>query len=186
MRDLKIIPTSIAGVVTVETTMRRDHRGEFARLYCERELAESIGAGHIVQANRSLTRAVGAVRGLHYQRPPHAETKLIRCIRGRVWDVAVDLRKESSTFLRWTAQELSAANGLMFVVPERCAHGFQVLEPDSEVLYLHTAFYAPAAEGGISPSDPAVGIAWPQPIVDLSDRDKSQPLLTADFAGIPA
>jgi dTDP-4-dehydrorhamnose 3,5-epimerase len=186
MSDLKIIQTPIAGVVTVETTMRTDHRGEFVRLYCERELAESIGAGHIVQANRSLTRVIGAVRGMHYQLPPHAETKLIRCIRGRVWDVAVDLRKESPTFLQWTAQELSPANGLMFVVPERCAHGFQVLEPDSEVLYLHTEFYAPAAEGGISPLDPAVGIAWPRPVADLSDRDKSHPLLPADFAGIAA
>ncbi|MEO8019593.1 MAG: dTDP-4-dehydrorhamnose 3,5-epimerase family protein [Pseudomonadota bacterium] len=183
---MKIISTSIAGVVTVETTMRTDHRGEFARLFCERELAQCIGTGHIVQVNRSLTRAVGAVRGMHYQLPPYAETKLIRCVRGRVWDVAVDLRKESPTFLKWTAQELSSANGLMFVVPERCAHGFQVLEPDSELLYLHTAFYAPAAEGGISPIDPAVGIAWPQPIVDLSERDRSHPQLSPDFGGIVA
>jgi dTDP-4-dehydrorhamnose 3,5-epimerase len=166
--------------------MRVDHRGEFARLFCERELAELIGSRHIVQANRSLTRAVGAVRGMHFQFPPHAEMKLIRCIRGRVWDVAVDLRKESATFLKWTAQELSPANGLMLVVPERCAHGFQVLEPDSELLYLHTASYAPAAEGGISPTDPTIGIAWPLPIVDLSDRDRSHPHLSKDFAGIAA
>lgn len=186
MPDLKIIPTSISGVVAVQSTIRTDHRGEFARLFCERELGEILGARHIVQANRSLTRAVGAVRGMHYQLPPHAETKLIRCIRGRVWDVAVDLRRESPTFLQWTAQELSSENGLMFVVPERCAHGFQVLEPDSELLYLHTAFYAAAAEGGISPTDPAVGIAWPRPIVDLSERDRSHPLLSPDSGGIPA
>lgn len=186
MGSMKIIPTAIAGVVAVETTMRTDHRGEFTRLYCERELAECLGSKHIVQVNRSLTRAVGAVRGMHYQRPPHAETKLIRCIRGRVWDVAVDLRKESPTFLEWTAQELSPANGLMLVVPERCAHGFQVLEPDSELLYLHTEFYAPAAEGGIAPTDPAVAIEWPLPIVDLSERDKSHAPLAPDFVGIAA
>jgi dTDP-4-dehydrorhamnose 3,5-epimerase len=186
MPDMQIIPTSIAGVVTVKTTLRSDHRGEFARLFCERELAELIGSGRIVQANRSLTRAVGAVRGMHYQLPPHAETKLIRCIRGRVWDVAVDLRKGSPTFLEWTAQELSPANALMFVVPQGCAHGFQVLEPDSELLYLHTAFYAPAAEGGVSPTDPAVGIAWPEPVVDLSERDRSHPLLSREFGGIAA
>lgn len=183
---MEIIPTSIEGVVTVRSTVRTDQRGEFARLFCEGDLAQIIGARHVVQANRSLTRAVGAVRGMHYQLPPHAEMKLIRCIRGRVWDVAVDLRKESPTFLMWTGQELSADNGLMFVVPERCAHGFQVLEPDSELLYLHTAFYSPAAEGGISPIDPAVGISWPRPIVDLSERDRSHPRLPADFGGIAA
>ena len=183
---MKIVSTSIAGVVSVATTVRTDARGEFARLFCERELAECLGARHIVQANRSLTRALGAVRGMHYQLPPHAEMKLIRCVRGRVWDVAVDLRKGSPTFLQWTAQELSAANGLMFVVPEGCAHGFQVLEPDSELLYLHTAFYAPAAEGGISPTDPALGIAWPRPVLDLSERDMSHPPLSPDFGGIDA
>jgi dTDP-4-dehydrorhamnose 3,5-epimerase len=186
MPVMDIIPTSIAGVVTVKTTVRSDHRGEFARFFCEHELAQCLGARHIVQVNRSLTRTVGAIRGMHYQLPPHAETKLIRCLRGRVWDVAVDLRKGSQTFLKWTAQELSPANGLMLVVPDGCAHGFQVLEPDSELLYLHTAFYAPAAEGGVSPTDPAVGIAWPRPITDLSDRDKSLPLLSPDFGGIAA
>lgn len=185
MRSMNVVATPVAGVVRVETTPRTDHRGEFVRLFCERELAELLGTEHIVQANRSLTRAAGAVRGMHYQFPPHAETKLVRCIRGRVWDVAVDLRKGSPTFLEWTAQELSPANGLMFVVPKGCAHGFQVLEPDSELLYLHTAFYAPSAEGGISPIDPAVGIAWPLPIMDLSERDRSHPPLTPDFGGIP-
>lgn len=186
MPDLEIIATSIAGVVAVKSTVRSDHRGEFARIFCERELAAILGARRIVQANRSLTRAVGAVRGMHYQLPPHAETKLVRCIRGRVWDVAVDLRRESPTFLEWTAQELSPENGLMLVIPERCAHGFQVLEPDSELLYLHTAFYEPAAEGGIAPSDPAVGIAWPRPVADLSERDLSHPYLPADYSGIAA
>jgi dTDP-4-dehydrorhamnose 3,5-epimerase len=183
---MKIVPTPLAGISVVETTIRKDHRGEFARLFCERELAEAFGGRRIVQINRSMTQSLGAVRGLHYQRPPHAEMKLVRCIKGRVWDVAVDLRAGSRTFLSWHAQELSAANARMFIIPEGCAHGFQVLEEGSELLYLHTAFYEPAAEGGVAANDPALAIDWPLPIVDLSDRDRSHPPLSADFAGIPA
>jgi len=181
---MKIISTPLEGVVVVETTLRRDHRGEFARLFCERELAESVGKRRIVQVNRSLTQSRGAVRGLHYQLPPHAEMKLVRCIRGRVWDVAVDLRAGSPNFRRWHAQELSAENAHMLVIPEGCAHGFQVLEAGSELLYLHTAFYEPSSEGGVSPTDPLIGIEWPLPIVDLSDRDRTHRPLSPDFSGI--
>src|SRR5262249_48876555 len=135
--------TELPGVSIVDSTPFKDHRGAFARLFCERELASIIGERRIVQINHSRTATRGAVRGLHYQRPPDAEMKLVRCLKGRVWDVAVDLRRGSPTFLRWHAEELSAANGRMIAIPEGCAHGFQVLEPDSELLYLHTAFYNP-------------------------------------------
>jgi dTDP-4-dehydrorhamnose 3,5-epimerase len=178
---VKLLPTAIAGVFVVETKSFQDTRGVFTRLFCQRELADTVGSRHIEQINHSRTAAVGAVRGLHFQRPPHAEMKMVRCIKGRVWDVAVDLREGSPTFLQWHAQELSAANSLMLVIPEGCGHGFQALEPDSELLYLHTASYTPAAEGGVRFDDPALNITWPLPVVDLSMRDKEHPLINRNF-----
>ncbi len=181
---MKLIETTIVGVFVAETQAFQDHRGAFARLFCGRELDKAIGGRHIEQINHSRTAAVGAVRGLHFQHAPHAEMKLVRCLRGRVWDVAVDLRAGSATFLQWHAQELSAANALMLVIPEGCAHGFQVLEPDSELLYLHTAGYTPSAEGSVRFDDPAVSVTWPLPATDLSERDKKHPLLNKNFQGI--
>lgn len=183
---MKVHATPLSGVFVVETTPHTDTRGAFARLYCERELADIIGDRHIVQINHSRTHAVGAVRGLHYQVPPHAEMKLVRCLKGRVWDVAIDLRAGSPTFLQWHAEVLVAGDARMLVIPEGCAHGFQALEADSELLYLHTTYYAPAAEAGLRCDDPRLGIAWPLAVTDLSERDRRHPLLTPDFAGIPA
>ena len=183
---MKLTPTTLPGVMVAKTTYFTDHRGAFARLYCERELASVIGKRHIVQINYSRTTAVGAVRGLHFQCPPHAEMKLVRCIRGRVWDVAVDLRARSPTLFRWHAEEITPENAHMVVIPEGCAHGFQALEPDSELLYLHTAAYAPESEGGISHNDPRLAITWPLSVTDISKRDNAFPLIDADFIGIPA
>lgn len=185
-RFVKVLATPLSGVVVVETTAYNDARGAFARLYCERELAGVIGDRHIVQINHSRTLPVGAVRGLHYQLPPHAEMKLVRCLKGRVWDVAVDLRAGSPTFLQWYGEELTPGNGRMLVLAEGCAHGFQALEADSELLYLHTAFYSPEAEGGVRCDDPRLGIAWPMPVTEFSERDRRHPPLTPDFAGIAA
>lgn len=181
---MNIRQTGIAGAVVVESEPYTDHRGAFARLFCERTLASVIDERHIVQMNHSRTAAVGAVRGMHFQHPPHAEMKLVRCLRGRVWDVVVDLRAGSPTFLRWHAEELSPEASRMLVIPEGCAHGFQVLEADSELLYLHTSFYTPAAEGALRFDDPTLGIAWPLHVTDLSERDKNHALLTHDFAGL--
>jgi dTDP-4-dehydrorhamnose 3,5-epimerase len=181
---VKLAQTAIAGVFVAETQAFEDSRGAFTRLFCERELAEAIGARRIEQINHSRTAATGAVRGLHFQQAPHAEMKMVRCLRGRVWDVALDLRKDSPTFLQWHAQELSAANALMLVIPEGCAHGFQVLEPDSELLYLHTASYTPSAEGGIRFDDPALNVPWPLPPTDVSERDRKHPLIHKNFQGI--
>ena len=179
---MKIKPTAISGLVVVETERDRDQRGSFTRLYCEQALESVIGPRRIVQINHSRTRAVGAVRGLHYQRAPHAEMKLVRCLRGRVWDIAVDLRDGSTTYLQWHADELSETNARMMVIPEGCAHGFQALEADSELLYLHTAFYMPSFEEGIQPTDPRLSISWPLPVQDLSDRDRNHPLLSSEFS----
>jgi dTDP-4-dehydrorhamnose 3,5-epimerase len=183
---MKLLHTEIQGLAIVELDSFSDHRGAFSRLYCEHELAVVIGDRHIAQINQSRTSAVGSVRGLHYQHPPHAEMKLVRCLKGRVWDVTVDLRAGSFTFLHWHAEELSPDNARMLVIPEGFAHGFQVLEADSEMLYLHTAPYIQTAEGGLLYNDPRLGITWPLPVRDLSDRDRRQLPITPDFRGIAA
>ncbi len=184
--NLKITATRLQGVMVVETPPLTDDRGAFTRLFCNSELANIVGQRRIVQVNHSRTRLPGAVRGLHYQRPPHAEMKFVRCVRGRVWDIAVDLRTGSPTFLQWHAEELGANHSRMLVVPEGCAHGFQVLEPDSEMLYLHTAFYEPSSEGGLAYNDPRLAITWPLPVTELSGADSRRPFLTEDFSGISA
>jgi dTDP-4-dehydrorhamnose 3,5-epimerase len=181
---MNIRATKIAGAVVVEGRPYTDHRGAFSRLFCEQTLAKVIGERHIVQINHSRTGAIGAVRGMHFQHAPHAEMKMVRCIRGRVWDVVVDLRAGSPTFLHWHAEELSPETSRMLVIPEGCAHGFQVLEADSELLYLHTAFYTPEVEGALLYNDPQLAISWPLPVTDLSERDKNHALLSNDFAGL--
>ncbi|PIP03386.1 MAG: dTDP-4-dehydrorhamnose 3,5-epimerase [Zetaproteobacteria bacterium CG12_big_fil_rev_8_21_14_0_65_54_13] len=181
---MNLLPTKIAGVMVAETTRVADHRGAFARFFCEDELAPVLGNRHIVQVNHSRTSQPGAVRGMHFQHAPHAETKMVRCIKGRVWDVAVDLRRNSPTFLQWHAVELSAENDLMMVIPEGCAHGFQVLEAESELLYLHTACYTPTCEGGVCYDDPLIDIHWPLAVTDISDRDQLHPLLDEHYSGV--
>ena len=181
---MKITQTDIQGLSVLEASPFEDDRGSFARLFCARELSGVFAPRHIAQINVSRTRTRGAVRGLHYQRAPHAEMKLVTCVKGRVWDIAVDLRSGSRTYLQWHSEELSSLNRRTMLIPEGCAHGFQVLDPDSELLYLHSAFYEPSAEGGIRPTEPMLKIPWPLPIVDLSLRDQSHPLLSSGFAGL--
>lgn len=168
----------------VETTLFTDHRGAFARLFCAEELASVLGDRQIVQINHSRTAKIGAVRGMHYQHPPHAEMKLVRCVRGRIFDVALDLREGSPTFLCWHAEELDPVSSKMLVIPEGCAHGFQVLEEESELLYLHTEYYRPESESGCSPVDPALAIRWPLPVEDLSERDAAHQLVTSAYRGV--
>lgn len=176
---MRISTTPIADLVVVDTTPFVDHRGEFSRYFCMQELAQVLGERRIVQINHSVTRTVGAVRGLHFQRPPHTEAKLVRCLHGRVWDVAVDLRPDSPTLLHWHAEELSAANRRMTVIPEGFAHGFQVLEPESELLYLMTAPHTPQVAAGIRHDDPSLAIGWPLSVTDISEQDQCWPLLDA-------
>lgn len=181
---MKILSTPISGLRVAETTSFVDGRGGFARLYCEKELASLIDQRRIVQINHSRTATVGAIRGLHFQKPPHAEMKLVRCIKGRVWDVAVDLRKDSDTYLDWYAEELTPANGKMMIIPEGFAHGFQVLEPESELLYFHTSLYTPEAEGSLRYDDSSIGISWPLTVTDISARDLQSPMINKGFVGI--
>jgi dTDP-4-dehydrorhamnose 3,5-epimerase len=181
---VNVSATALAGVMIVDTTVVRDGRGTFTRLFCANELSAVIGGRRIVQINHSLTATPGSVRGLHFQHAPEAEMKLVRCLKGRVLDVAVDLRERSSTLLRWHAEELSPENARMLVVPEGCAHGFQALERDSELLYAHTAPYVREAEDGVRFDDPLLAIRWPLAIAEVSARDRSFALLRGDFAGI--
>lgn len=181
---VNVLDTPLADLKIVRSTAHHDARGAFIRLFCAREIESLLGPRRIAQINQSTTNRVGAVRGMHFQRAPHAEMKMVRCLRGRAWDVAVDLRPESPTFLEWHAQELTPDNATMMAIPEGFAHGFQALEPETELLYLHTAFYEPSSEGGLRHDDPRLGIAWPLPPKDLSPRDLSHPLLDDSFAGV--
>jgi dTDP-4-dehydrorhamnose 3,5-epimerase len=176
--------TEIDGLVVVDTDLIADHRGAFSRFFCTQELESHIGGRRILQINHSLSKAIGALRGMHFQYPPHAELKCVRCVRGRVWDVALDIRQGSVTFLHWHAEELSASNRRMLIIPEGFAHGFQVLEENSELLYLHTAAYAPEAEGGLNPLDARFTIDWPLEISEMSQRDRAHPMLDESFNGI--
>lgn len=172
MAWFEVLPLKITGSFSLCSQEHSDRRGVFSRWFCQEELAAMWGQRPICQMNYSQTRQVGAVRGLHFQHPPQVEAKLVRCIRGRVWDVAVDLRLHSPTFLQWQGVELAPQGEVQAVlIPEGCAHGFQVLEPNSELFYIHSAAYAPQLEGGVRWDDPRLQISWPLTVVDLSDRD---------------
>lgn len=181
---MQLTELPIEGAFEASTEPIRDHRGAFARLFCRDELRPSHGTRRIRQINYSRTSSVGAIRGLHFQRPPKAEAKWVRCLKGRVFDVVVDLRRSSPTFLAWHAIELDADRMNAVFIPEGCAHGYQVLVADSELLYLHTEAYSPAYEGGLRFDDPRLAIRWPLPVSDLSERDRSHPFIGASFRGI--
>jgi dTDP-4-dehydrorhamnose 3,5-epimerase len=175
---------AISGVYRLDARWIGDDRGGFARLFCQKEFSPYIEQQSIRQINYSVNREKGTIRGLHFQTPPHAEIKIVRCVKGAVFDVVVDLRRESKTFLQSLALTLSAENRDAILIPRGCAHGFQVLEEDSELLYFHTEYYTPNAEGGLRYDDPQLKIDWPLTAVNLSDRDQGHPLLTPDFCGI--
>lgn len=169
----------LAGAFRVELEPRGDARGFFARLFCVEEFAARGLATGWVQCNTSFTAVQGTLRGLHFQRPPLAETKLLRCIRGAIFDVIVDLRDGSPTFGQWHGERLDDANRTMICVPEGLAHGFQTLTPDVEMMYFHSAPYSAAHEGGLSWDDPQVGVDWPLPVAEISARDAAFPRLDA-------
>lgn len=161
-----------------------DNRGMFARIFCANDLAEIGLHSPLVQINHSRNAAPGTVRGMHFQHPPKAETKIVKCILGTIFDVIVDIRRNSFTFLQWHGVQLSAENMRAVYIPPGFAHGFQVLEAKSELLYLHTEYYSPEHEDGFSPTDLRIGITWPLDISLLSDRDRALPSLEQDFQGI--
>lgn len=177
-------PTPIGGLTLVRRLPSADARGSFERLFCAAELAPFGHPGTIAQANRSLTSRAGALRGMHFQHHPHGDWKLIACTRGAVHDVIVDLRRGSPTFLRWHAVRLSDEAHDSLLVPPGCAHGFQVLRGEAEMIYLHSRPFVPESDAGVRADDPRLGIAWPLPIGERSPRDGSHALLAADFPGL--
>lgn len=160
-----------------------DSRGFFSRLFCAEELHAAGWNEPIAQINHTYTARRGTVRGMHYQREPHAETKLVTCLHGEVWDVAVDLRADSPTYLRWHAERLSVANGNALLIPRGFAHGFQALTDGVELLYCHSEPYVAELEDGIHAEDPKLSIAWPLPVCGLSPRDSGLRFLGESFLG---
>lgn len=184
MSQFTFLDTPLSGAKVVQRKKNEDSRGFLSRFFCVDEF-KSVGLkSDISQINHTLTRQKGAVRGLHFQYSPHAETKIVSCLNGEVFDVAVDLRKNSSTFLQWHGVLLSKENQLSFFIPEGFAHGFQTLTEDCELIYLHTAPYAKDAEGALNVLDPKLNIDWPLPISDLSERDCNHIYIDKNYQGI--
>jgi len=176
----------LAGAAEIEAEPHRDHRGWFARWFCQEELERVNGGRPIRQINATFTRKTGAVRGLHFQFPPAMEDKIVRCIAGRAFDVIVDLRKDSPTRGRWHSLVLDAERMNMIYIPRGFAHGYQTLVDGCQILYLHTEFHSPEREGGFRYDSPCLGIEWPLVVTELSERDRKLPTLDADYEGIDA
>jgi dTDP-4-dehydrorhamnose 3,5-epimerase len=168
----------------IDLTPYIDQRGWFARYFCKEEFSEINDNKEWVQMNHSFTATKGTIRGMHYQVAPYREIKMIRCIAGAVFDVIVDLRKDSATFLQWFGVELSAENKKMIYIPEGFAHGFQSLTDNAELLYHHSAYYTPGSEGGIKYDDRGININWPLPVSIISERDAAHPYIDNNFKGI--
>lgn len=182
---MKFQKTKIAGLFIVESERLGDERGYFSRYFCEKEVLEQTGsAWHPTQINHSYSKEKGTIRGLHFQHAPAGEIKFVRCIKGKIFDVAVDLRAGSPTFLQHMAIELSENSGTAFLIPKGCAHGFQTLSDDCEIFYLNSTAYSKEHEAGIRHDDSALGIKWPLPATVMSERDKSFALIEQNFVGV--
>ena len=181
---MKFQETNLKGCYLIDLDICEDQRGSLNRIFCQKTLLPLLKNKSIRQINQTFTRKEGAVRGLHFQNPPFAEIKIISCTKGEVWDVAVDLRKGSPTFLNYCAVYLSESNPQCFFIPEGFAHGFQTLMPNCEMLYFHTEDYRKDAEGVINSNDPLISINWPKFITERSERDSNSPMLDKKFLGI--
>ncbi len=184
MSRFDVIKTGMAGLLVIERQVIIDARGSFTRLFCSEELSGFGWAHPIAQVNHTITSQRGTVRGFHFQRPPHAEIKQVTCIRGEVWDVAVDVRKNSPTFLRWHAERLSLENRRSLIIPPGFAHGFQALTEGVELIYFHSSAYQPIHEAGLDVRDAKLSVSWPLPIVGLSERDQAHPAIDFRFEGV--
>lgn len=178
--------TPLHGLSVISRKTLSDDRGFLSRLFCEEDLAAFGWQGRIAQLNETGTLHKGTVRGMHFQLPPHAEIKLVTCTRGRVLDIAVDIRVGSPTFLQHFAVELSEENACSLLIPMGFAHGFQALTDEVRMIYAHSQPYAASSEGGLNPQDPALGIDWPLPVANLSPRDAAHPFLSPDYSGVAA
>ncbi|HXP50016.1 MAG TPA: dTDP-4-dehydrorhamnose 3,5-epimerase [Bacteroidia bacterium] len=174
---MKFTETKLKGAYIIELSPMKDERGGFARVFSKDAFAQIGLNKEFVQFNQSWNTLKGTVRGMHFQKRPHAEAKFIKCIRGSAFDVMIDLRPDSSTYLQWVGEVISAENMKCIYIPEGFAHGFQTLEDNTELLYHHTEFYAPEFEGAINALDRTVGIKWPIAISLMSEKDKAIPLI---------
>jgi len=181
---MKFHQTFLKGAYVIEPEPFEDHRGKFSRIFCQEDLKQIGHCKEIVQINHSLTKQKGAIRGMHFQKPPKAEIKIVKCIRGSVFDVIIDLRKNSPTIFKWYGEILSSENMKMMYVPGGFAHGFQALENNCELLYFHTEFYSPEHEGGVRYNDPLINILWKSEPIDISMKDQNYPLLSNQFEGV--
>ncbi len=184
MDRLKITKTQLCGLYLIEDNISRDQRGRFSRVFCSDELRGIFEPDVIEQVNLSYTATAGTVRGMHFQRAPYQEAKVVRCVAGSIFDVVIDLRRGSPTYLKLYTRVLSGVGGEMLVIPKGYAHGFQSLEPDSIVLYLHNVAYSPLSEDGLNPLDPSLSIPWPLPVINLSARDMQHPVISSEFTGL--
>src|SRR5690242_4660752 len=180
---MRIKDCGVAGARVIEPTPHEDHRGRFMRAWCQREFADHAIDFTPVQANMGLSALKGTIRGLHYQVAPALEAKLVRCTRGEVFDVVVDLRPASPTYRSWYGTYLNAENGRMLYVPEGCAHGCQATKDDSEIYYMASAFYSPGEARGVRYDDPGLKIEWPLPLSAISEQDRNWPLLSCGGNG---
>lgn len=178
-------PTKLPGVLLVEPELKTDPRGFFARIFCARELEQQGVTMPVAQANLAFSLRKGTVRGLHYQLPPAAETKLVLCVSGTIFDVAVDMRPNSDSYLKWMGVELSAANRAALLIPPMVAHGYQCLVDNCEVMYLVDQFYAPGMEQGVRFNDSGIGIQWPLEPCEVTARDSAWPLIVRQVDGKP-
>ena len=178
---MRFTETSLPDAYVIDLERREDERGFFARAWCRREFEAHGLEADLVQCNLSSNPRAGTLRGMHYQVPPHAETKLVRCVRGAIFDAIVDLRAGSSTFGNWLGVELTAENGRMLYVPEGFAHGFETLVDGTDVYYQISAYYAPGAESGLRWDDPTIAIDWPLPPTLIAEKDANWP----DFEPMP-
>jgi dTDP-4-dehydrorhamnose 3,5-epimerase len=184
MTRFNITDTPLQGLRLIERQQLRDSRGFLSRLFCSEELSSAGWNSPVAQLTHTLTEQRGVVRGMHFQHPPHAETKMVTCLHGAIWDVAIDLRANSPTFLQWHAQELSETNCRSLLIPKGFAHGFQTLTAACELIYLHSDSHNAGAEAGLHALDSRLAIPWPLPISELSARDSQHPLLNAQFKGL--
>jgi dTDP-4-dehydrorhamnose 3,5-epimerase len=174
---MRFIETSLAGAYVIELEPRNDNRGFFSRAFCQKEFEAHNLKSTIAQANIAFNHKRGTLRGMHFQYPPHAESKLVRATRGAIIDIIVDLRPESPTYLQSVSVELSADNHRALYVPERFAHGYQTLEDGTETSYQVGEFYAPGFEGGLSPFDPGLSLKWPLEVTEISEKDRAWAML---------
>ncbi|MDX2143328.1 MAG: dTDP-4-dehydrorhamnose 3,5-epimerase [Rhodospirillaceae bacterium] len=184
MSRFEISDSRIEGLKVIQRHKVGDSRGFLSRLFCQDTLSRAGWGKPISQINHTFTSRRGTVRGMHFQHPPRAEAKLVTCLVGAIWDVAVDIRTRSPTFGQWHAVELTEDNAVSFLIPEGFAHGFQALSDNVQMLYCHSEAYAPDVEGGLNPLDPRLNIKWPLALAEISQRDQNHPMLSDAFKGV--